>query len=438
MTAIPLTDPQCCVGNIHAAASGNGLPAPSCPCVGVRVSKILCHDQNTAGRRGRGRSSVVRRYTTGVFLLTASLLLSVNAVSAFGARSYHHRCIPTRLAAASDDDASILSSPKLSSSSGPPFRLERIDHVVIRCKNFPRMFDFYHRILGCTIDEPTDDHVNRFGGALTHLRAGSCYIDLLAYDTNHLTKEGKDAAARMHAGGVGLDGKSLDDIDLSADTSTLDHLCLRIEPFDRDQLVNYLQEERVDIVIVGAKRLGADGVGPSVYARDPEGNVIELKGSPYPENGQKGGADANAKSKQSGKPNGASDVTIKKGKESADRNNALADIDDTVEDATHINAIKEESSSANVPLTPCNRICRYNSSFYDGQVCIGCFREAYEIEMWQSMTPMQKSMTLLDAIDRCSDNQLGQENGEDNFDGAIAIEELNRQYDHWSELAKQC
>ena len=39
---------------------------------------------------------------------------------------------------------------------------------------------------------------------------------------------------------------------------------------------------------------------------------------------------------------------------------------------------------------------------------------------------------------RCSDNQLGQENGEDNFDGAIAIEELNRQYDHWSELAKQC
>ena len=128
------------------------------------------------------------------------------------------------------------------------------------------MFDFYHRILGCTIDEPIDEHVNRFGGSLTHLRAGSCYIDLLAYDTNHVTKEGQDALARMHAGGAGLDdSKSIDDFNISSDASTLDHLCLRIDPFDKQKLLTYLKEENVDIVTVGDTRLGADGVNQMIY-----------------------------------------------------------------------------------------------------------------------------------------------------------------------------
>ena len=145
------------------------------------------------------------------------------------------------------------------------------------------MFDFYHRILGCTVDGPRDAHVNRFGGALTHLRAGSCYIDLLAYDTEHLTMEGREAVARMHAVGVGLDGRrGIADVNLSHETSTLDHLCLRIDPFDRRRLLDYFDGGDVDIVkreSAGDARVGADGVGPSLYLRDPEGNVIELKGS---------------------------------------------------------------------------------------------------------------------------------------------------------------
>ena len=43
---------------------------------------------------------------------------------------------------------------------------------------------------------------------------------------------------------------------------------------------------------------------------------------------------------------------------------------------------------------------------------------------------MQKAMTLLDCIDRCNDNK-------DKFDGSISVEELNRQYDYWSDLAKK-
>ncbi len=72
--------------------------------------------------------------------------------------------------------------------------------------------------------------MNRFGGALTHLRAGSsCYIDLLAHDTEHLTMEGREAIARVHTGGVGLDGgRGIADVNLLHETSTLDHLCLRM------------------------------------------------------------------------------------------------------------------------------------------------------------------------------------------------------------------
>lgn len=367
----------------------------------------------------------------GTFLLHATGV----TVCAFG--SHHHSFVTGRqatshfqkttqaalFAADPTKSQSISSSP---TSSGPPFRIKHIDHVVIRCENFPLMFDFYHRVLGCTIDEPRDDHVNRFGGSLTHLRAGSCYIDLLAYDTNHLTEEGQEAVARMHAGGAGLVNKSLADVNLSSESSTLDHLCLRIDLFDEQKMINYLEEDNVDIVTAGEKRLGADGVGPSVYVRDPEGNVIELKGSPYRDNDA-----CNAKNNQNDK---SIRGTIRNPGNHDGEDNELQS-NDTQQKSLPPKALAKSSNTPRTPMTPCNRICRYNSSFYDGQVCIGCFREAYEIEMWQSMTPSQKSMTLVDAMDRCSDKFHDGEMVK--FDGAVTMEELTQQYEHWSDLAKK-
>ncbi|KAL3774485.1 hypothetical protein ACHAW5_000683 [Stephanodiscus triporus] len=281
------------------------------------------------------------------------------------------------------------------------------------------MFDFYHRVLGCAIDEPRDDHVNRFGGALTHLRAGSCFIDLMAYDTAHLTEEGCEAVVRMHAGGEGLDsGKRIADVNMSPATSTLDHLCLRIDPFDKQRLLDYFDEENVDIIkrsTAGDARLGADGVGPSVYLRDPEGNVVELKGSPI--------RDSEIESVQVEKPSRMPNERVQKSRVNA---NAIVD------SPNNKTATAKNSNTSGVPVSPCIRICRYNSAFYDGQVCIGCFREAYEIGMWQSMTSQQKSMTLLDAIDRCLDDDCSMGGI---FDGAITMEELKQQFVYWSDLA---
>jgi glyoxylase I family protein len=60
--------------------------------------------------------------------------------------------------------------------------------------------------------------------------------------------------------------------------ANLDHVCLRVEPFDAAEIARHLAGQNVTC---GAEtlRYGAEGEGPSIYLRDPEGNGIELKGA---------------------------------------------------------------------------------------------------------------------------------------------------------------
>lgn len=354
-------------------------------------------------------------------LLLLILLESCFDAFAFGSFSQqqHHYCRRrgTTMPYLSSNDLHDHASSMPKSSVTRPFELERIDHIVIRCHNFPTMFDFYTRILGCTIDEPIDDHVNRFGGALTHLRAGSCYIDLLAYDVQHLTEKGKQFAARSYAGGTGIEENStIEELQFLAESSTLDHLCIRIEPFDEKNIKEYLLEQSVTIVAAGEGRLGADGVGPSIYVRDPEGNVIELKGKPVSATTSGDNEKSSAKTTYQDNTSASTDIS-----------------DSSVTDEKRNNEGERSFADASTPVTPCNRICRYNNSFYNGQVCIGCFREEYEIKIWQSMSAAEKSLTLLDQIDRC----LDVEKSGVSYDGAVTVEELKKQYSYWSELAKK-
>eukprot|EP00594_Rhizosolenia_setigera_P002290 CAMPEP_0178953564 /NCGR_PEP_ID=MMETSP0789-20121207/8489_1 /TAXON_ID=3005 /ORGANISM="Rhizosolenia setigera, Strain CCMP 1694" /LENGTH=172 /DNA_ID=CAMNT_0020634837 /DNA_START=487 /DNA_END=1005 /DNA_ORIENTATION=+ len=162
----------------------------------------------------------------------------------------------------------------------PPFKLRRIDHIVLRCKDFKGMFAFYTDILGCTIDRKED--IGRFGGSLSHLRAGDALIDLLSYDEQELTEDGKKASLRMYAGGDGSatkNNKAFSEIASSFDSSksTLDHLCLRVDPFNKDEIVCFLKENDIEIFSEGL-RYGSEGQGESIYIKDPEGNVVELKG----------------------------------------------------------------------------------------------------------------------------------------------------------------
>jgi len=57
----------------------------------------------------------------------------------------------------------------------------------------------------------------------------------------------------------------------------MDHLCLRVEPFDAKAIIMHLGAYGVvpgDVV----QRSGADGEGPSMFIHDPEGKIVDHKG----------------------------------------------------------------------------------------------------------------------------------------------------------------
>ena len=131
------------------------------------------------------------------------------------------------------------------------FHIREIDHVVIRVIDLDAMIRFYRDVLGCSVEKEQADL------GLTQMRAGRSLIDLLKVGS-------KIDRPENGAPGTGRN---------------MDHLCLRIEPFDADALEAYLTELGVRLG-EQARRYGADGYGPSQYLFDPEGNVVELKGPP--------------------------------------------------------------------------------------------------------------------------------------------------------------
>ena len=136
---------------------------------------------------------------------------------------------------------------------GPvPFQLLQLDHLVLRVRDVAAMQAFYCDVLGCTVERRQDEI------GLLQLRAGRSLIDLVGID-------GK--LGRAGGAAPGKEGRNLD------------HLCLRVEPFDRTAVIAHLQAHGVAIGEFGS-RYGAEGEGPSQYLQDPEGNVVELKGPP--------------------------------------------------------------------------------------------------------------------------------------------------------------
>lgn len=127
-----------------------------------------------------------------------------------------------------------------------------IDHLVLRVVDLDRMLRFYCEALGCEVEKRQEDL------GLIQLRAGRSLIDLVPVSG----KLGK-------AGGAPP----------GAEARNLDHFCLRVEPFDESAIRRHLSAHGVEAGPVES-RYGAQGTGPSIYVKDPEGNVVELKGPP--------------------------------------------------------------------------------------------------------------------------------------------------------------
>ena len=126
-----------------------------------------------------------------------------------------------------------------------PFTVTELDHIVLRCRDQARALDFYTRIIGLA-EERRVEHIG-----LIQLRAGASMLDLVP------------AQAPRDEGGINVD-----------------HFCLGIDTQDLNTTMAYLRAQAVEILGEPAARYGARGSGWSIYVRDPEGNVVELKPRP--------------------------------------------------------------------------------------------------------------------------------------------------------------
>jgi catechol 2,3-dioxygenase-like lactoylglutathione lyase family enzyme len=113
-----------------------------------------------------------------------------------------------------------------------------LDHIVLRVSDQEASQRFYIDALGCTLD-----HVNA-RISLVQLRFGEQLID----------------------GGPGR-----------PPAAALDHFCLSIRCADLGAVREALADRGVTLEGEVVERRGAYGTGPSLYLRDPDGYLIELK-----------------------------------------------------------------------------------------------------------------------------------------------------------------
>src|SRR3990167_10578270 len=118
------------------------------------------------------------------------------------------------------------------------FKVTGIDHIVLKTSDTKKMLLFYCEILGCKVEneQPT---IN-----LTQLRAGNNIIDLVEDKNYHRSK-----------------------------SNNLEHFCLRITPFNYEQLKAYFVKHKIEMLRFG-HRYGAQGYSDSFYLHDPEGNEV--------------------------------------------------------------------------------------------------------------------------------------------------------------------
>jgi glyoxylase I family protein len=135
-----------------------------------------------------------------------------------------------------------------------PFTMKGLDHVVIRCTDLAAMKRFYCDVLGGTMaDEDTDI-------GLYQVRIGNHIVDLMPVD---------EPSGRKGGPAPGADGHNMD------------HFAIQVTPYYDDAIREYLAACGIDL---GATiiRGGAEGEGPGIHIKDPEGNTVELKGPPDP------------------------------------------------------------------------------------------------------------------------------------------------------------
>lgn len=128
-----------------------------------------------------------------------------------------------------------------------PFTIGGLDHIVLRVSDLALSRNFYEHILGCSLERELPEL------GLYQFRAGDQLIDLVLVGSK--------------LGGVNP---------INQASKNQDHFCLTLSPFDENDIRSFLADHGIECSALG-ERYGAQGFGPSVYIKDPDGNIVELK-----------------------------------------------------------------------------------------------------------------------------------------------------------------
>ncbi len=122
-------------------------------------------------------------------------------------------------------------------------RVTGLDHIVLRVSDVERSLAFYQDVLGLRGERV--DEWRRGEAAFPSVRVSDdVIIDVLAAPAEHLGAE------------------------------NVDHFCLVVEPTDWDAVV---ASGTFEVVDGPDTRFGARGDAQSLYVRDPDRNVVELR-----------------------------------------------------------------------------------------------------------------------------------------------------------------
>ena len=123
-------------------------------------------------------------------------------------------------------------------------KIEALDHIVLLVADVERSLAWYGDVLG--LEQLRVDEWRRGEVPFPSVRInGETIIDLFA------TADGESPSGR-----------------------NVDHVCLTIAPTDLEELA---RSGRFDVRSGPAPRWGAQGMAESLYVRDPDGHVIELR-----------------------------------------------------------------------------------------------------------------------------------------------------------------
>jgi catechol 2,3-dioxygenase-like lactoylglutathione lyase family enzyme len=119
-------------------------------------------------------------------------------------------------------------------------RAECLDHLVLRVADVERSVAWYHDVMGLEVE------------GLEAWRAGKQLFPSVRINNETIID-------LLH--GERTDGN-------------VDHFCVVVAPVDLDALAT---SGRFEVVEGPVLRSGARGMGTSLYVRDPDGNVVELR-----------------------------------------------------------------------------------------------------------------------------------------------------------------